>query len=108
MYLKRFVIDGIKCFDHLEIDFPQDEQDYGGWVVLLGGNGVGKSTLLQAMALSLVGPLSGQRLFSPEGWVREGLKKGRIQAEIVRAESDSQLGQPRKKPYEVHFAVIGK
>ena len=107
MYLKRFVIDGIKCFDRLEIDFPQNDQDYGGWVVLLGGNGVGKSTLLQTMALALVGPLSGQRLFRPEGWVREGVKKGQIQAEIIRAESDSQLGQPRKKPYEVNFAVVG-
>jgi hypothetical protein len=33
MYLKRFVIDGIKYFHRLEID--------------LGGNGVGKSTFLQ-------------------------------------------------------------
>jgi hypothetical protein len=108
MYLERFIIDGIKCFDHLEIDFPQGEYGYGGWVVLLGGNGVGKSTLLQAMALTLVGPLSGQRLFRPEGWVRDGIEKGQIQAEISRAESDSQIGQPRKKPYKVKFAVVGK
>jgi predicted ATP-binding protein involved in virulence len=108
MYLKKFVINGIKCFDHLAIDFPQDQQDYAGWVVLLGGNGVGKSTLLQAMALTLVGPLSAQRLFRPEGWVRDGHKKGLIQADIIRAEADSQLGQPRRKPYEVTFAVVGK
>jgi len=108
MYLKRFAIDSIKCFDHLEIDFPQDERDFAGWVVLLGGNGVGKSTLLQAMALTLLGPIAGQRLFQPEGWVRANAKKGSIQAEIIRAESDSQLGQPRKKPYEVNFAVTGK
>jgi energy-coupling factor transporter ATP-binding protein EcfA2 len=107
MYLKKFVIDDIKCFDRLKIDFPHDGQNHAGWVVLLGGNGVGKSTLLQAMALALVGPLSGQRLFRPEGWVREGARKGLIQAEIIRAESDSQLGQPRKKPYEVNLAVVG-
>src|SRR5262245_1784811 len=108
MYLKKLAISGIKCFEHLEIDFPEEAQDYAGWVVLLGGNGVGKSTLLQAMALTLVGPLSGQRLFRPEGWVRDGQKKGLIQAEILRAEADSQLGQPRKKPYEINFAVVGK
>jgi ABC-type sulfate/molybdate transport systems ATPase subunit len=55
MYLKRFKIERIKCFDWIQLDFPHDGNDFGGWIVLLGGNGAGKSTLLQAMALTLVG-----------------------------------------------------
>ncbi len=108
MYLKNLKITGIKCFDELTVDLPHTANDYGGWVVLLGGNGVGKSTLLQAMALTLMGPLSGQRLVRPEGWVREGEDYGIIEAELVRGDWDSEVGQPRKKPYHVKFAVIGK
>ncbi len=108
MYLKRFKITGIKCFDQLNVEFPHEGEDFSGWIVLLGGNGVGKSTLLQAMALTLLGPLAGQRLVRPEGWAREGIRYGTIEADIVKGNGDSQLGQPRKKPYEVTFAVIGK
>src|SRR5436305_11274454 len=107
MYIKRFQIAGIKCFEELDLQFPHQGEDYGGWVVLLGGNGVGKSTLLQALALTLLGPLAGQRLVRPEGWTRTGTSYGTFQAVIVKGNRDGQLGQPRKKPYEVHFAVVG-
>ena len=108
MYLTNLKITGIKCFDELNIDFPHTNNDYSGWVVILGGNGVGKSTLLQAIALTLMGPISGQRLVRPEGWIREDADYGTIESSIIRGDHDSQVGQPRKKPYEVKFAVIGK
>jgi recombinational DNA repair ATPase RecF len=108
MYLKRFQIERIKCFESIDLHFPHEGNDYSGWVVLLGGNGTGKSTLLQAIALTLIGPLAGQRLLRPEGWLRSGAGYGELQAEIVRSDQDTQVtGQPRKKPYEVHFAVTG-
>ena len=50
MYLKRFRIERIKCFEFIDLRFPHEENDYSGWIVLLGGNGTGKSTLLQAIA----------------------------------------------------------
>ena len=109
MYLERFEIGRIKCFESIELHFPHHENDFSGWIVLLGGNGTGKSTLLQAMALTLIGPLAGQRLLQPEGWVTAGMSDGygTLSAEIVRGEQDSQVGQPRKKPYQVNFAVTG-
>ena len=79
MYLQEFTIQGIKCFDRVELKFPHVGEDYSGWIVLLGGNGMGKSTLLQAMAISLVGPLAGQRLLlNPDGWVRQGQATRRV------------------------------
>jgi recombinational DNA repair ATPase RecF len=107
MYLKRFRIDQIKCFHSIDLELPHKANDYSGWIVLLGGNGTGKSTLLQAMALTLIGPLAGQRLLQPQGWVSSGSSHGTLSAEIVKGEQDSQVGQPRKKPYEVEFAITG-
>ena len=107
MYLKRFQIERIKCFDSIELLFPHDDNDFSGWIVFLGGNGTGKSTLLQAIALTLIGPLAGQRLLQPQGWVSSGATHGMLLAEIVKGEKDFQRGQPRKKPYEVRFAVTG-
>jgi hypothetical protein len=31
----------------LDIAFPHRDEDYSSWIVLLGGNGVAKSTLAQ-------------------------------------------------------------
>ena len=109
MYLKRFEIERVKCFESIELLLPHTANDFSGWVVLLGGNGTGKSTLLQAMALTLIGPLAGQRLLQPQGWVTSGTSPayGTLRAEIVKGDQDSQVGQPRKKPYEVTYAVTG-
>src|SRR3954454_5943753 len=100
MYLKRFRIERIKCFDSVELHFPHHGNDFSGWTVLLGGNGTGKSTLLQAIALALVGPLAGQRLRRPEGWVRAGADHALFSAEIVKGDQDVEVGQPRHWPYE--------
>ena len=64
----------------------------------LAGMASCKSTLLQAIALTLLGPLGGQRLVRSEGWVRDGIPHGSIAAEIVKGPNDSQVGQPRGGP----------
>jgi energy-coupling factor transporter ATP-binding protein EcfA2 len=109
MYLQKFTVQGIKCFDRVELEFPGVGDDYSGWIVLLGGNGMGKSTLLQAMAIALVGPLAGQRLLlSPDGWVRQGQKHGEFSASVVKGEMDLAVWKARKKYYETRFAVTGQ
>jgi AAA domain, putative AbiEii toxin, Type IV TA system len=110
VYLREFGIQDIKCFDEkVHLPFPHDGVDYSGWIVLLGGNGMGKSTLLQAIAITLLGPLAGQRLLlNPDGWVRKERAFGGFQASIVRGERDTATGQPRKKPYETVFTVTGR
>ena len=52
MYLQEFTIQSIKCFDLSSSSSRTYGDDYSGWIVLLGGNGMGKSTLLQAMAIA--------------------------------------------------------
>ncbi len=88
MYLKKLIVKQLKCFDSLEIDFPGENGDYSGWIVLLGGNGTGKSTLLQAMALALLGDVATRELLTPRGYVRQGADHALVTAEIVAGKAD--------------------
>ena len=108
MYLKKLTVKQLKCFDSLEIDFPGENGDYSGWIVLLGGNGVGKSTLLQAMALALLGDVATQQLLAPRGYVRQGADHALVEAEIVKGKADTAEGQPRKIPYMPRLAITGE
>lgn len=74
MYLSSFQLQNVKCFRDASLTFPKDEHGgYAGWFVLLGENGTGKSTLLQAMSLALVGPQVAAELVDANArqrWVR--------------------------------------
>lgn len=61
--IERIVIQNFKLFKELTIDFPEREEGRKGassktnrpWLALLGENGVGKSSISQAIALTLMG-----------------------------------------------------
>lgn len=68
MWVEELSFENIKCFEDLRIRFSESEEPYK-WVTLLGENGVGKSTLLQALGLLLAGPeAANQLLTKPVGW----------------------------------------
>lgn len=52
MKISKITIDNIRCFEHLEIDLTSKNQ-INQLTVFLGNNGVGKTTILRAIALSL-------------------------------------------------------
>lgn len=55
-----------------------------GWHVLLGDNGAGTSTVLQACALALLGPTQAPGLRQPWGsWVRHGATQARVALSVV-------------------------
>ncbi len=109
MYIKKIVLKNIKCFSHLEIDFAPNERPRL-WTTILGENGLGKSTLLQAIGAALAGPES-MRVLLPiaEGWVRRGQPYGEIEAELLWTEGDSQTPHwPKQKtPYIARYIVTG-
>jgi AAA domain, putative AbiEii toxin, Type IV TA system len=124
VYLTSFATRSLKCFGDVTLDFPSgagddararglhdvvvlDENDHAGWNVILGANATGKTTLLQAMAVSLIGPSPAMRLVSPASWVRRGAKHGELIASFVGGEHDMADGAPRKTPYQASFAVVG-
>ena len=85
MYIKRVELTNIRCFDHIRIDLSSD----GGirkWAVILGDNGVGKTTLLRSIALALGDRESAAALLRdlPGEWVRREStnKKGIIRVDF--------------------------
>ncbi|MFF2744969.1 AAA family ATPase [Kitasatospora sp. NPDC058048] len=83
MYIKRLVVKNIKGFEHADLDFCEDGENYAGWCVITGDNGSGKTALLKSIALSLLGP-SDARALIPDlrGWATEGFDSGTISLEI--------------------------
>ena len=90
MFLSRVRIENIKCFSEIELILTQNSNQPSRWVTLLGENGVGKSTILQAMALLLAGPEAAKELQPrPTGWVRDPLKVGKLSATFIQEEGDA-------------------
>lgn len=107
LYLKQLKISGVKCFDEVTLELPVDASGAcAGWNVLLGANATGKSTILQAMGVALVGPNAWPQLVTPKGWVRRGgAEMGSIEAVITRGPDD---GGDRavKGPFRPQIAVV--
>ncbi len=54
--LMRVEIENFRCIEELAFNFGAGTSDRVGWKVLLGDNGAGKSSVLHAVALALMGP----------------------------------------------------
>ncbi len=105
MYLKKFTIQNIKCFENETLDFANRGEDFAGWNVLLGGNATGKSTLLQAIAATLVGPQTADRIVDRcNEWVREPHLYGTLSG-WFREGQQSRPRQRRTGRIEVELAV---
>jgi energy-coupling factor transporter ATP-binding protein EcfA2 len=77
MWVESITLDNIKCFQKQKISFIRDpnttqrQEKLYNWVTLLGENGVGKSTILQSLALLLAGPVAALELLPrPNGWLQ--------------------------------------
>ncbi len=79
----RIDVENLRAIEKLETEIRPGEGDHVGWKVLLGENGVGKSTVLQAVALALMGKkhldmLVAQGHLEPEMLLRRGAERGHI------------------------------
>lgn len=91
MWVQELTLENIKCFEKMSIHFGTEEQPYK-WISLLGENGGGKSTILQALSLMLAGYEGATKLLnSPKGWVRNEKELGKITIRIHQDKND--LGQ---------------
>jgi predicted ATPase len=87
MWIEEITLDNIKCFDKINIKLGSKIEPYK-WVTLLGENGGGKSTILQALGLLLAGPEGAQQLLRPVGWLRNEGQYGRLSTKIHKGPND--------------------
>mgnify|MGYP000217446759 CR=1 FL=1 len=105
MYISKISLRHIKSIQQLELDLPPT----AGWHVLLGDNGTGKSTILQAISLSLIGVPDLYLLRENwNHWLKKGQNLGYIQAEVeTQNEYDwgrsGRVGQDQKISTELVF-----
>ena len=72
MYLTKVVLDNVRCFEHLELDLRPDGRMTQSWGLILGDNGVGKTTVLRSIAMALCDRTSASGLLGElyGDWVR--------------------------------------
>lgn len=116
--LKLIELSNIRLFKEtpdIDAPFPAPKPDHGQWIVLVGENGVGKTTLLRALGLALADPTVATRLLDENHpFVRNG-GDGRIAVEldtgpvkvIVRRDARTEAVVPAGNEKVVRPWVIG-
>jgi hypothetical protein len=115
MWVESITLTNIKCFREEKILFTRNQTTGSkakpySWITLLGENGVGKSTLLQALALLLAGPEAAKELLPrPTGWVRNRSRLGNLSIKLHKQEIDvGVFGEDQKrKTFSYSYSVTG-
>jgi predicted ATPase len=110
MYLKSIKLEDVKGFADVQFDFARGKPTlptYAGWTVFVGGNASGKSTLLKAIALALLGPSEGRRLMeTTQGWIRDKEKSARVEAKIAWEQEHDHFAKRGKLPQQQFDAGV--
>jgi predicted ATP-dependent endonuclease of OLD family len=109
MWIKELTLENIKGFEKINLKFSNKKEPVH-WITLLGENGGGKSTVLQALGLLLAGPENVNKLLPvPYGWVRTEGMPGKMTIIIHQGEKDpGTFGQKREtKSFSYTFFVTG-
>jgi predicted ATPase len=110
MYVKSVSLENFKGFKQLKFDFERPGGRFAGWTVFVGGNASGKSALLKAMALALMGPDDGRQLLgSPSdwrGWVHKLERRAESTLKIAWDEEYDTFKRTGKMPGQLFEAGI--
>lgn len=86
--IERIVVHNFKVIRDLDVELPRISSDTASapWLMLLGENGCGKSSLLQAIGLALMGARARDELdLDARSFVRNGTKSGRVEVHLTGA-----------------------
>lgn len=91
MFLRKLELEDVRGFRRATLSLEDPQGETRPWTLLLGVNGVGKSTLLRAIAMATAGSDALTDLMGrPHEWVRNGAERAIIRAEL-RLESTHAL-----------------
>ena len=107
MRVDRVVLQNVKGFKSVQLQFPKPKAgEAAGWYVIVGDNGQGKTTVLQSIALGLLGPDHAASLVRrPDRWVRQGSPYGSIQVDFSKEEADN--APAGASTYEAILGIAG-
>lgn len=111
MRLLNVRLNNITCFEDLSLDFRSEgSEDAAPWIVLLGENGTGKSTILQMIGAILLGS---QHTFTIAGHIdwksyirypKEKYNEGQLWTTIVSENSDVGYAES-SNPYTTYYKL---
>ena len=107
MFLKSIHLNNVKCFSDIALSFEDEDGDIRKWTLLLAENGMGKSTLLKAIALVTGGSDAiADLLGEPSDWVRYKKQKCEISAVLVTNEKEERKINLQIEPEDTRADVI--
>lgn len=105
MWVEEISLDNIKCFDKQTIRTGNANRPYP-WVTFLGENGTGKSTVLQAIGLLLAGSGSASKLLTPNAWLKDETKLGKMSLTLHQGKNDSGNYTIKNKPTKIFHSTF--
>lgn len=113
--IEHFTIRNFKAIEEIDLPFPAPDTDRESWLMLLGENGCGKSSILQALALTLMGQEHANQLgLDARRFVRRhpGVNSGEVVVDVsgvgpIRLEFSLDSPQFRVNPPDPTVLLLG-
>jgi predicted ATP-binding protein involved in virulence len=105
MYITKVDINNIRSISHFEMTFDKP----AGWHVLIGDNGAGKSSIVRAIAIALIGPSDSQALrLQLINWIKQDTEHASVSLTIKGDNNlDGYAGKkaPLKQAFEATIKI---
>jgi len=84
LYIKRIYLENIRCFKKLNLDLHSN-QDLSYWALILGDNGVGKTSVLRCIAMGMCDATSASALLKEisGSMIRDDADQAKIYVELI-------------------------
>lgn len=99
MYLNKILIKNIRSISHFEMTFDKP----AGWHVIIGDNGAGKSTIVRAISLGIIGPYDSKALrLNLNDWAR----RGENEPGVIALNFKEKINIPVKNEHKSYDAIL--
>ena len=109
MHVQRLTIENLRSIRRFELRLKQGKS--AGWHVILGDNGAGKTTVVRALALALMGQSNVHATRQDwSRWLAEGCDSGHVSVALSVHDEDGWTGQGRtsKQPITARASITAE